>query len=212
VGTPPQQSAQSVSDQQIGECDKQCRRQQRRAQIDLVAGRKVLALRFRRQPIDRLHLMDPGRKVEGTPGVGGAVKPWWMARRGYCGRYLGGGDRPGGGRRPLQSAKPVEGFDRCQSLLARLRHPLAHRLDPPQHLDEKTRQSEVRPVGVRCRVDENDPASSAPLRRNERGTVNQPRPCLAGKVQIRLGQDLARYRDVGRDGEPGEWTFRRKRS
>ena len=61
-------------------------------------------------------------------------------------------------------------------------------------------------------MNENDPAPSAPFRRNQRGPVDQPRPGFGGEVQIRLGQDLARHRDVTGDGEPREWAFRRERS
>ena len=134
-----------------------------------------------------------------------------MPGRGDCGRDLLGGDRARRRRRALQPAKPVEGLDRRQSLVARFRHALAHRLDPPQHFDEEAGQGEVRPVGVRRRVDENDPALPAPLRGDERRPVDQPRPGLAGEVQIRLGQHLARNRHVGRDGEPRERAVRRER-
>ena len=135
-GTPSQQAAQRVGNQQVDQSDEQASRQQWRAEVDFAVARETLALGALRQVFDRLQFRNPSRQVERTPGIRSPIK---------AGRVLGGCDRRGqflardwarGRRCMLQAAKPVEGFERRQRLLARHRYTLAHRHGPPQHLDE----------------------------------------------------------------------------
>jgi len=111
----------------------------------------------------------------------------------------------------LQPAEPVEAVERRQRTLPGRRDTLAHRHGPPQHLDEKAGQRQVRPLGIGGRVHQHDPALTAFLGGDERRPVSQPGPGLVGQIEIGLGQNLARHRHVGWDGEPGERALGGKR-
>ena len=64
--------------------------------------------------------------------------------------------------------------------------------DPAQHIDEKSREGQIRPGRVGGDVEEHDEALAAPARRHERRAIAEVRPDLVGEGGVRFGQHLAR--------------------
>ena len=91
---------------------------------------------------------------------------------------------------------------------ARRRRP-AHRDDAPQHLDEEAGEREVRPFRIGGGVDQDEPALALLFGGDQRRAVGEPRPGLAGEVERRLGQHLARHGDVGRQSARRRGSSRR---
>ncbi len=166
-------------------------------------------MRVRRQVVDRLQLGDPGREVERAARIRGAVKAGRVLRR-HRPRRRGPCRRSGA----PSAARAADGRTRRASRAAASVASLAAVTpwliadDAPQHLDEQPGQREVGPVGVRRRVHQHDPAPPALFGGDERRAVGQPRPGLAGELDVGLGQHLARHRHVGRDRQPGKRAVR----
>ena len=181
------------------------RQRQRRAEqagpeIDLGAARIALARDALRQRRQRREGLDRRREIERAARVGGAVEARRMMRRGERRGEIAGGDRlarVAGAR--LQPAKAVERLDRRQRAVGIAGDALR---------SSRRSGAACRRRGRRCaRFDHSGSAvvwtsTSQPLPRfsrgDERRAVGQPRPGLAGEIERRLGQHLARHGDVVR--------------
>src|SRR5690348_12513000 len=116
------------------------------------------------------------------------------------------------GRRLLQPSVAVERFERRQRRVADAGDALAEPDGATQHLDEEAGEREVRPRRTAGGVDEDEPTLAAPFAGDERRSVAEPRPSLAGEIGGRLGKDLPRHGHVLRHGKSGEGTARREGS
>ena len=91
---------------------------------------------------------------------------------------------------------------RAPSLLRRLRRGRAGKGDdPPEHVDERAGERQVRPAGVGGDMEEDEPALAGLRRGDQRRAVGERRPGPAGKRPVRLGEHLALDEDVGRHGQ-----------
>ena len=91
-------------------------------------------------------------------------------------------------RRPNRSMLPDLRFRGTLSRRVGFRH------DPAQHIDEDTRQRQIRPGGVGGHVEQDDETFAAPLSGDERGSVGETRPRLLRQSRLRLGEHLTRHR------------------
>jgi len=134
-----------------------------------------------------------------------------MARRWCRGAELLGGDRPGGRRRVLQPAEPVERIERRQSALPG-RGPRPGSSPPCAAASRRTgrtaRDFDHSALAVVCT------STTQPSPRFSAVTSGVPSARRAQVLLARSRSGSARtcrdHRDIGRDGEPGETGSRRR--
>ena len=183
----------------------------RRTQIGLGAARKLSRVTPGGSGAERPERLDRAREVQRAARVGGAViagrpsAPRRSPRRNPCRGSAGRWPARAAAGRSHPAARPAAAAPR-----RRRRRP-AQADDAAEHADEEPGQRQIRPGRTAGRVNEDEPALAAPLAGHQRRAVGQPRPGLAGEIEGRLGEDLARDGDVVGDRKAGERAVRRER-
>ncbi len=80
------------------------------------------------------------------------------------------------------------------------------RHDPAQHIDEQTRQRQIRPSRISGHMEQHDETLAAPLGGDQRRPVSETRPGFLRKSRLRLGEHLTGHRHLLGSGKAEEWA------
>ena len=78
--------------------------------------------------------------------------------------------------------------------------------DPAQHIDEQTRQWQVRPGRVGGHMEQHDETLAAALGGDQRRPVSETRPGFLRKSSLWLGEHLTGHRHLLGSGKAKEWA------
>ena len=210
-GPQPQFSGKRQRDQRIGDKGGEREDEQRPAQIELAAGPQHVRAQSGAGEIESADLVSRSQGLHRDESLPRAIQPGRMF--GACRPIKAGRNalRDKAGR--AERAKPVEKAHRRESrrigdhlgpFAARRRRLSSHGADPFQHLNEKSRDRQIRPIGVGVDVKQHDQPLPASFRGHERRAVGQAGPGLVRKSRIGLGEHLPLHRDVFRSRQAEE--------
>src|ERR1700722_16879490 len=188
------------------------RRQEPAAKINRRRGRKCAFMHGKGSIIGSGQHLRRSQGVDSPQRIARSVKPGRMKRVTYAGKIIA--NRFSLRRRRPENAKTGQSPQGRShgsvvadlSLSGAPAGGVGLRHDPAQHIDEQTRQRQVRPGRISGHMEQHDETLAVALGGDQRRPVSETRPGFLRKSSLRLGEHLTGHRHLLGSGKAKEWA------